>query len=359
MGRHGSGTLWLNRRKGLYVVKVTLLDGTRKERTSKDRATAEGYLRDMLRAAGRGLDYRPRLTVAAFLDGWVSELTVRPQTLRRYESLVRVHLSPGLGHLPLQGLKPSAVDRFLATKKGRTAQLCREVLRNALNVALHDRIVEYNAAELARPVQHEPAPVVILTPGQLGRFLEGTTEDRLHALYMLAASTGMREGELLGLAWNDVEADAVNVRSQLVRLPGEWRMGEPKTKKGRRRIVIAKVVAEALTAHRQRMAKEQPDLDYLREGLVFVTPERRPLYGYRVVNEMRAHLKRLGIVTPHPLKLHELRHGLASYMKADGVPDQVLADYLGHSTTRLIERYAHSLAESDGMVAERMGRRLG
>lgn len=370
MRGHNEGTIWHNRKRGLYIVKVSLPDGRRLERSSVDRNTAKAHLKEMLRLVGKGIEPKPRLTVAVFLDAWLSDVktSVRPSTYSRYESVVRVHLVPGIGFLRLQSLRPSVVDKFLATKAGRTAQLCREVGRNAMNAALRDVLVEYNAFERAHAVHHEAKLPAILSPAELGRLLEGTADDRLHALFVLAGTTGMREAELLGLAWSDLDwkAGTLTVNSQLVRLTerqcgvkgGLWKLADPKTRKGHRTIRIPKVALEALRAHQRAQMTGKADRAY--PGLAFVTAEEgMPLYGYRVVDMLRGHLDRLKITTPHPLKLHELRHGLASYMKDDGVPDQVLADYLGHSTTRLIERYAHALAESDGMVAAAMTRRLG
>lgn len=362
MRSHGQGTLWFNRKRGLWIAKVSLLDGRRIERSSVDRKIAAASLAEMVRLVGKGVEPRPRLTVTAFLRGWLNDLrppVIRPQTFERYESIVRVHLVPGLGFLPLQGLRPGTVNTFLATKSGRTAQLCREVLRNALNEALRERIVEYNAAELSRAIHHEPKPTVILTADEFAAFLEGTADDRLHALYMLVATTGMREAEILGLAWDDVDLDrrTVSVNSQLVRLPGGWHLDDPKTAKGKRTIAITTTAAEALRVHRLRMAAERkPGWEFWR--LVFVTEQGQPFYGYRVVNMMRGHLARLGIEPAHPLKLHELRHGLASYMKDDGISDQALADYLGHANTRLIGRYAHALPGSDRAIADRVEARL-
>ena len=195
MRGHNEGTLFRNRR-GLWVVKVSLPGGRRIERTSTDRATAERYRRELLRLVGLGVEPRPRLTLAAFLDGWLNDQRerVRPQTFERYESLVRVHLRPHLGARRLQLLRPSDVDRFLRTRSPRTGQQARAVLRTALNSALRDRLVEYNAAELARAVEHEAKPAVILEPAELARFLEGVADDRLAALWVLAAMSGHAGG---------------------------------------------------------------------------------------------------------------------------------------------------------------------
>lgn len=369
MRGHHEGTLYHNKKRGLYIAKVSLPDGRRLELSSTVKATAKGYLAEMLRLVGKGVTPNPRLTVAAFLAGWLIDVrtTLRPQTWQRYESIVRIHLTPGIGSLGLQALRPSTVDRFLATRQGRTAQLCREVGRNALNSALHDRIVEYNAFELSKAVHHEAKDAAILTPEELARLLEATADDRLHALYVLASTTGMREAELLGLAWTDIDwvAGTITVQSQLIRLSekmtgtpgGEWVLAAPKTRKGRRTIKVAKMTMEALKAHRLRMgAQRTPDWQYWQ--LAFVTEQGQPFYGYRVVNMLRGHLASLAIETSHPLKLHELRHGLATYMKADGVTDEALAAYLGHSTTRLLERYAHAMPGSDGQVAERIQARF-
>lgn len=361
MRGHGEGTLSFNRSKRLWVAKVSLPDGRRIERSSRDKAVAREHLRELRRFVGLGIEPRPRLTLAAYLGDWLNDQRgrVRPQTFRRYESLVRVHLVPGLGHVRLQLLRPSHVDRVLVTRSPRTGQQCRAVLRTALNQALRDRVVEFNAAELARSVEHDPKPAVILEPDELRRFLEGVADDRLNALWVLATMTGMREAEMLGLSWDDLDLDAglVHVRQQLVRLPGGWYFAEPKTRKGRRSIEVNEIVVAALREHRRRITLERT-ADWPYFGLVFTTERGTPLYGWRLVQMLRAHLERLGIPKPG-IVVHSLRHGLASYMQADGVPLQAIAEYLGHTTPRLLlERYGHALSGSGRAVATAMEARV-
>jgi len=354
MRGHGEGTIFRNRR-GLWVVKVSLPDGRRLERSSKDRATAERHRRELLRLVGLGVEPKPRLTLAAFLDGWLNDQRerVRPQTWERYASVVRVHLTPELGHIRLQLLRPSSVDRVLASRLPRTGQQCRAVLRTALNAALRDGLVEFNAAERARPVEHEAKPAVILEPAELARFLEGVADDRLAALWVLAAMSGMREAELLGLAWDDLDLDGglLHVRQQLVRLRGEWVLAEPKTRRGRRTIPVNSLVVAALREHRRRVAAERT-ADWPYFGLVFTTERGTPIYGWRLVKMLRGHLVRLGIdKAPH---VHDLRHTMASHAKDGHVTDEALAAYLGQS--KLLGRYVHALAGSGRTVADAMER---
>lgn len=369
MRGHNEGSLFRRQKRRsdgstyvLHVAKVSLPDGRRLERSSTDPKKAARYLRDMNRQLGRGVEPRHRLTLGDFLAGWLIDVQahVKPQTWRRYRSITNVHLIPDLGDVALQALRASRVDAFLATKEGRTGAMCREVLRNALNAALRDGLVEHNAAERSRPVDYDETPATILSLDEWRRFLDGIAGDRLEALWTLAAMTAMREGELLGLAWDDVDLDngQLLVRQQLVRLngdrathtPGEWVLASPKTKKGTRLIQLNAVVVAALRDHKVRMAAERkPGWKYF--GLVFVTEDGMPFYGYRVVALLRAHLARLGIEKPR-LKLHELRHTVTSFLAADGLPDAALADLLGQA--QLVRRYVHGLPEHQREIADRM-----
>lgn len=363
MRGHNQGTLFpktLPNGKTLYVVRVSLPDGKRRERTSMVRKTAEGYLTEMLRQVGRGVEPRHRLTVASFLDAWVSDLRVRVQTLRRYRSIVDIHLKDGIGHIPIQGLRPSHVEKLLASKRPATAQQCRAVLRTALNAALRDGLVEYNAAERARPVDYEAEEAEIMTIEEARRFLEAVADDRLHALWLLACTTAMREAELLGLSWRDVDFQAghMAIRQQLIRVKGEFIVGPPKSRRGTRTIALSALTWTALRAHQKRMVTERGRIMDLDE-LVFTTEKGLPLYGYRVVAMLRGHLERIEIKRPK-LKLHELRHTAASFMVAEGIPEPAIREVLGHKTVRLLmERYAHSLPGQSQMVADRMQALLG
>src|ERR1035437_9282973 len=156
-----------------------------------------------------------KLTGGAFLEAWLTEVarvTVRPRTYVSYRYVVGVHLSPGLGDLVLDALSPADVQAFLNAKSAsglspRTVGYLRGVLRGALAHAERTDLVTRNVARLARPPRIPHRRVSPLSVEQARRLIAAITGDRLEALYLVALGVGLRQGEILGLRWSDVDLE--------------------------------------------------------------------------------------------------------------------------------------------------------
>ena len=240
-------------------------------------------------------------TVAEYLARWLDaeRVRVRLSTWRQREQYVRTHLTPHLGGLRLARLTPADVERMTTAmvEKGlspRTAAHARVILRRALGDALRDGIVARNAAALARPPRvgsrSMQAGRDYLEPAQVRQLIDGSLTHPLGPLVALAATTGLRQGELLGLSWSDVDTigRTLRVRRALARAwvtrDGErvqgWELAEPKTPRSRRTINLPSDAVAAL--ERRRMAQEAEreaagtmwqDVD----GLVFTDALGRPM----------------------------------------------------------------------------------
>jgi integrase len=218
----------------------------------------------------------------------------------------------------------------------RTAVGCRVTLRKALGDAVRDDLVSRNVAALARPPRVPSRQVEYLTKDELLRLLEGCEGDPFGPLVTLAATTGLRQGEVLGLSWSDVDLTArtLTVRRSLARswqAPG-WELAEPKTDRSRRTIHLPDRAAKALREQRERQDAERAgagadwqDVD----GLVFTDAVGRPLRGWNVTREFHRLREGAGV---RSIAFHGLRHSAATLMLASGVPLKVVADNLGHSS---------------------------
>jgi integrase len=198
----------------------------------------------------------------------------------------------------------------------------------------------------------------VLTGPQVRTLIEGTKDDRLHALWVLAATTGMREAEMLALTWQDIEDDSIRVHSTLHRIDGAWVLRDPKTEKSKRTIPLASVTVQALKAHRARQLEEQARKGAMgREGMVFTTERGQPIHGPNLSKVLYAHLDRLGLPR---VTVHDLRHSAATVLYAAGVPLPVISDILGHSTIRVTsDLYRHRVPELAKDAAERMQEAVG
>ena len=208
-----------------------------------------------------------RITYGDFLDRFMSDVaahTLRPKTIESYESIVRVHIKPELGNIKLSALTPAQLQSLYSKKlqggySKRTVQYIHAVIHKSLAQALKWGLLARNVAGpgLSAPRVTKKAPTV-LTAAQAKRFLEVVRENRFYTLYVLAITTGMREGELLGLHWEDVDFDhsVIHVRHATQSL---WKKGiiitEPKTEKARRTIALPEKAIEALRKHKQEQAQ--------------------------------------------------------------------------------------------------------
>jgi integrase len=363
MGAHGQGGVTLHK-SGLWQVRLTMADGRRVTRYARDKRSAERLRRELVEMRASDID-PSRLTLAAFLRSWIGALRdarnqrVRPRTLDHYAMIVERHIVPALGHHRLDRLREHHVQAWLDADPGspRTVHHHRAVLRRALNVAIRQRLLLTNPAigvELPDATWHGAKP---LTLPEAKRLLAATADDRLGALWRLALDTGLRQGELLGLGWDDVDLDAgtVTVTGQLQRRAGSWLRTETKADRALRTLAIAAPTAAALEKHRLRMAAERTPM-WRYYGLVFTTEQGEPLQNHRVLDEFHAACDAAGI---ERRRFHDLRHASATLYRALGVAEDTRMARMGHSTTAMARRYGHAGPEQDRLAAERLGEALG
>jgi integrase len=353
---------------------VTTSDGHRVRRSflGRTRPIVRQKLGEALRgeAAGRPTPSN-RLTVGAFLRQWLEDSvrpSTRPSTYSSYSSIVRLHLEPGLGHLPLARLSPQQVQTFLNTQSAaglsaRSVNMERAVLRQALGRAERWGLVSRNVAKLVDPPRVARRQITPFSPEQARAFLEIIREDRLEALYLVALGVGLRQGEILGLGWSDVDLDAgtLTVRQALQRVGGKLILVEPKSVTSHRTVALPALVHEALRAHRLRQLEERlrtgPRWRFDPRDLVFVSTIGTPLDGIVVTRRFQALLRAAGL--PHQ-RFHDLRHACASLLLSQGVAARVVMEQLGHSQISLtLNTYSHVSSALGRAAAERMNDLLG
>jgi integrase len=186
--------------------------------------------------------------------------------------------------------------------------------------------------------------------------------ERDRALYLLAVSTGMRLGELLGLHWADVDLDDSSLRvvSTLRRVPGQApSFGPPKTQKSRRRVELGPSVVEALSRHRMAQSDERWRAGQLWEDfdLVFPTHTGRPWLASNVTRTFGPLLERAGLPA---IRFHDLRHTAATLMLGRGVHAKIVSDMLGHASISItLDTYSHVLPTMHREAARLMEDLLG
>jgi integrase len=255
---------------------------------------------------------------------------------------LRNHIVPFFGGMALDRVTPEDIERYAAAKR-RT--LAVKTIRNHIGtihavfeVALRKGWCERNPVKLAdRPVLRKTETrIQFLEQAELERLLAapypgdafGSVEP---TLYLTAAMTGLRQGELLGLRWRDVDFQARKVRVVSPFVRGEF--GDPKSAGSGRSGPMAERVAGALRDLRQRSA-------YRGDGdLVFCHPESgRPLDRSKLIRRFKQALGRAGV---HEITFHELRHTFGTRMAAAGTPMRTLQHWMGHADFKTTQVYAH------------------
>jgi integrase len=343
-------------------------NGRRQRKQLYARTQKEAY--EKLFAARRmvddGLSLPPeRLTLGHFLNDWLRDVASgkRPSTYIRYEQLLRLHVLPALGSRPIGRVNPKELSALYAAKR-RTglSPASIERVHSALHRALADAVrwglMPRNICDLVKPARAPKYEARTFSIEEAQRFIAAAENDPLRALYLLAISTGMREGELLALKWQDLDLDArrLEVRRSIRRISGTGFVEfEPKSVRGRRLVVLSSIAADALRQHRVTQAEERlraPAWDD--QDRVFPNQVGRPVEPGNLRNRhfypllVRAEL-------PH-IRFHDLRHSAATLLLAMGVHLKIVQEMLGHSTiTVTADLYSHVLPSMQQEPAEKMG----
>lgn len=265
--------------------------------------------------------------------------------------MVRPHLVPALGRVKLKSLTPAHVRGFYREKldsglSSATVHKMHVVLHKALDQAVSDGLIPRNAAKGVTVSQTKKREIRPLTPEQVKALLEAVRGDRFEALYILAVATGLSQGELLALKWEDVELeDAVlRVRRTLTRTGGKVDVGPPKTNKSRRSVGLTRSAVEALRAHLSRQLEEMERMGslYHTGGLVFANQHSGIINPSNLRN--RSFAKLLKLANLPKIRFHDLRHTCATLLLTKNVNPKIASEMLGHSSISItLDTYSHVL----------------
>lgn len=366
---HNEGSIY-QRGDGRWTATITLNDkGARRQRRSFYGKTRAEVATKLLEAQKKHSDNLPipgdRETLGSYLRGWLESsggASLRPRTRSAYLQMIERHIIPGLGErtllsrLSTMQLQTYMNEKVASGLSPRTVQYHRAVLRRALNQAVRWGKISQNVAQLVSPPKVERTEIGPLTPEQARAFFSAIAEDRDAALYSLALGLGLRQGEVLGLQWDDVdlEVGTVTVRHTLQRYDRAYHLDQPKTTRSRRTIALPPTLLQLLRAHRTQQVEERlkAGLSWTEDewNLVFATATGDPRSGFGLNHKIQAILESAGLPRQ---RFHDLRHAAATFMLAQGVDLRVVMEVLGHSQiTTTANTYAHVRLEATRVAAE-------
>lgn len=361
---------------------------TRRWLYGETRAEVATKLRDALDAQAQGLVPSPgRTTVDQFMARWLAAVRpkIREGTHARYVRMVRCHVRPTLGHLPVQHLTPSLVQQWLTglqtegqdpavpvNRRGRprlgaglaprTVRFALAVVRAALADAVRWGELPRNVAAVvhAPRLSHTPSFRTLTT--EQARALLDASEGHAWArgLLTVALSLGLRRNEALGLQWAAVDLDhgVLHVRGALARVDGKWAVDEPKTRRALRSLPLPEVCADALRAHRKRQLQQRLFAGgrWSDTGFVFTTRTGQAITPGALAKTFKILLRRAGVPD---VRFHDLRHTAATFLLVQGVDPRTIMETLGHSQINLtMNTYTHVMPALQRDAAAKMHRLL-
>lgn len=303
-----------------------------------------------------------RLTIGAFLLSWLEgehKHNVAHSTFKRYRALLVHHIEPVIGDLELQKTTPSDISKVISSMREagqspRSQQQARALLSVGFSEAENKGYIALNPVKKVRiPVNKgkEIQPLAIEEVKRLLETYEGTYQSaRLH----IALLSGLRQGEALGLRWQDIDFDSatLKVRNQVQKIDGRLQLTGLKTDRSRRFIALTGGSVESLKQHRQIIEnmKEACGDSWQENDLVF--PHKDGTFHPAILdyNAWKRCLRLCGIKSR---RLHDARHTAATLMYSQGVGIEVISRALGHSSSAITSKlYVHSAIQPQMVAAQ-------
>ena len=369
---NGEGSIYPHKKNGKKVgyraaYFVHTADGPKRRYVSgKSREDVAAKLTKALGQRADGLVFDAGgLTVGEYLERWLKDSvkgTVRHSTYEVHRYMIEPHLIPALGRLKLKDLNPVHVRGLYREKldsglSAATVRKIHSVLRKALKQAVMDGLIPRNVCEAVKPPKVERKEIIPLDREQARTLLESARGDRLEALFTLAVHTGMREGELLGLKWDDVDLErgVLRLRCALVREGSRVTLGDLKTAKSRRQVRLTRAAVESLRAHLGRQLEEIESMGSLYQpgGLVFATETGTLINASNLRNRsFKPLLKRAGLPD---ICFHDLRHTCATLLLSQGTHPKLVQELLGHATIAMtLDTYSYFLPSMGDQTVKAM-----
>jgi integrase len=295
-----------------------------------------------------------QLLYTNFLDRYFSDVathTLKPKTLNTYRYLIENHIKPDLGKIKLVQIKPEDLQSLYARKldsglSPKTVKHIHSLIRRTLNQALQWNIIYRNPARAVSPPSVPKQPIKTFSKSQAIRFLEAVENHRWYPIYILALTTGMRQGEILGLRWEDVDFGnkTLSINQTVQDVGGHVTITQPKTKTSKRIVALSEFALQTL--------KEHQDQVRINSGLLFTTSNETPISPRNLLRHFYKALKKADVPK---IRFHDLRHTAATFLLKENVHPKIVQEMLGHSTITLtLDTYSHIIPDIQKEAAKKM-----
>lgn len=364
---NGEGSVYQRKSDGRWVSSLWVETASGKSKRvyvyGKTRTEVHTKLTELKTKKDQGISTADKnWLLGDYLDYWLAEVikpNQKPTTYDLYESNVRRYLKPDLGKLPLAKLTVPSLQRYLNHQletghSVRKVQTLREVVSSALTRAMREEVLTRNVAKLVevRSVQGRGKHSEPWTPAEARQFLELALEHQWFPAFLISVLYGMRRGEVLGLRWRDIDFAnmELHIEQQVFRAGGIVQIGPVKTKAGERDLPLLEVVGQLLLRWKKQNGSA------LNDGLAFTTSTGQPIEPQNYTRAFKRLCARYQI---RAIRLHDLRHGVATLLKDLGVPDKDVQLIMGHSNISITQKiYQHSAMDSRRTALNQVGNAL-
>jgi len=335
-----------------YCIKYRVAGRQKWQTVGTNKKEAERLLNEIVHSMDTG-EYREitEITLAEFAEKWLKDYVstyVRERTYQSYEYVTRLHLVPHFGSYKLTNITPGIIEAYVSAVvktnlKPATIQHHVVTLKTMFKRAVIWGHLKSNPAEYVRGPRIERKEMDFLTPDEIRLFLTEPSP-KYYPLFLTAVMTGMRQGELLGLKWTDINWATNQIRVQRAVYKG--RFVETKSRTSNRTVAMSPKLASVLKRHKL----ESPPNNY---DLLFANEEGNPIDPCNLVKrEFYPALRRAGL---RQVRFHDLRHAYASMLLSQGENIKFIQHQMGHSSIQItLDRYGHLLPDTFSQAAERL-----
>jgi len=342
----------------LQIYTGKTLDGRPKryfETVRGRKGDAQKRLNELLVSLEKGVPTpQGKLTVGELLDQWLAgyvKANCSQRTYDGYESIIIHHLKPNLGAIKLKDLHAQMINTYYgqACEKlsARTVHHFHRVLYKALKYAVELDLIGRNPCANAHPPRPVDKPMRTLTLSEAELLLDRVQGSKYYPIIYTALSTGMRQAELLGLRWRDLDLDmmSISVSQVLYKRHGIYTFKQPKTEHSRRRIYMTPKLASYLREYKKEREILYLERDHILglDDLVFANPDGKPFNPSVLSHDFERLVKRIGLAG---VRFHDLRHSFASLMLLQGANPKVISEALGHASVGFtLQVYSHIIQD--------------
>lgn len=375
-GKNEGSIFYIDSQK-LWRAMVTI-DGHRLGKYGKTKKECQLWLDDILSKIKSGLTYEgAQVRLTRFMEDWLTNIksVVKPNTWYQYNMTTQKYILPSLGNYLVKDLRPDLIQKLYITKQNeglgvRTVQYIHQVLHGALDYAVKLDILPRNptnACYKPRDVEHE---MQVFNEEQVNQLLMAVKDTRFEALFQLAFTTGMRQSELLGLKWSDLDwknktitltrqlarkttdkANYVPPVSKLTKI--DERFTQLKTMAAKRKLNLGNATMDSLRRHLfiQDDERSNPQrVRWIENDLIFPSIIGTPMSQANLYHRFKCLIRELGLPD---IRFHDIRHTAASLMLNHGIPPIVVSKRLGHKNVSItLDTYGHLIPEINSDIGQ-------